>query len=89
MQTQKGGGRPRERTFTLLAVGSFFLLAALNLLRGEWLGAAFFLSGGLVFLERRRVDRWPKPARYLVTLALAALAVAMFVRLVMRARGGV
>ena len=89
MTTRKDDGRSRARTFTALTAGCFFLLALLNLLRGEWLGAVFFASGGLIFLERRRVDRWPKAARYLIFLLLGALAVAMLVRVVQRWQGGV
>ena len=79
--------RPREerpRTLVLLTSVIFILTGGLNLLLGEWLSAAFFLAGGFVFYKNREVDRWPKAARALVIVVLAALAVAMFVRLIQR-----
>lgn len=89
MNTRTGGGRRGGRAPAVVMSVCFLLLAALNLLRGEWLGALFFAGGGLITLERRRVDRWPRAARYAVVLALAAAGVAMLVRIVLRLRAGV
>lgn len=88
METQKGDGRPRGNALTWLIVGCFFLLGAINLLERDWLAGALFLSGGLVVLKGRELERGPKAVRYLVVLAVAALAVAMLVRVVLRIRAG-
>ena len=77
----------RPRAIMLLTAVLFILTGGLNLLAGEWLSAAFFLAGGFVFFKGKEIERWPKAARALVIVVLAALAVAMFVRLVQRAKG--
>jgi hypothetical protein len=79
-----GDENPRRRTILLMTSILFILAGGLNLLIGEWLSAAFFLAGGFVFLKGREIDRWPKAARVLVIVALALLAVAMFIRLIQR-----
>jgi hypothetical protein len=86
MQTQQDDGRPRGNALTWLMVGCFLLLGAVNLLNRDWLSAALFLLGGLTVLKGREIDRWPRAPRYLFVLAVAALAVALFVRIVLRLR---
>ena len=89
MQTQDDGGRPRSRSYAALMAGCFFLLGAVNLLNRAWLEGALFISGGLVVLKGREIERWPKAARSLVVVAVAGLAVAVFVRLVLKLAAGV
>ena len=89
MQTQDDGGRPRSRSYTTLMAGCFFLLGALNLLNRAWLEGALFISGGLVVLKGREIERWPKAARSLVVVVVAGLAGAVFVRLVLKLAAGV
>ena len=86
MQTQQGDGRPRA--YTKLMAVIFFLLGALNLLNREWALAGVFILGGLVNLKGREIDRWPKAARYLLFILLAALAVAAFVRIILKLKAG-
>jgi hypothetical protein len=83
------GDQPRQRGIVLLTAICLFAVGGFDLLLGEWLSAAFFVAGGFVFLKGREIERWPKAARYLITFALAALAVAMFVKLILqlKARG--
>lgn len=88
MQTQDDGGRPGARTFTALMAGCFFLLGVINLLNRDWPAGALFLSAGLVVLKGREMDRWPRAARYLITCAVGALAVAVCVRLVLKLAAG-
>jgi len=83
-QTQNDGGRPRARSYTTLMAGCFLLLGVINLLGRDWLEAALFLSAALVVFKGGEIERWPKAARYLVTLAVAALALAVLVRLILR-----
>jgi hypothetical protein len=78
-------GRPR--TARLLMLVPSLLLVVINLLDGEWVGAAFFLVCGFFFLKHREVDRWPIAARVLLLIALVVLGVAMIVRLIQRAKG--
>jgi hypothetical protein len=68
--------------------GCFFLLGAINLLNRARLEGALFISGGLVVLKGREIDRWPRAARYLVIIVVAGLAVAVFVRLVLKLAAG-
>ena len=89
MQTQQDDSRPRGNALTSLMVGCFLLLGAVNLLNRDWLSAALFLLGGIVILKGRELDRWPKAPRYLFVLAVAALAVAVLIRIVLRLRAGV
>jgi hypothetical protein len=77
----------RPRTLAPLASVIFILAGGLNLLSGEWLSAAFFLAGGFVFFKGREIERWPKAARALLIIVLAALAVAMFVTLTFKMKG--
>jgi hypothetical protein len=82
--------RPREerpRTLVLLTSVIFILTGGLNLVLGEWLSAAFFLTGGFVFFKGKEIERWPKAARALVIILLAALAVAMFVKMALKMKG--
>jgi hypothetical protein len=88
MQTQQGDERPRSHAYAKLMAGCFFLLGAMNLLSRDWLGASLFLAGGVVVLKGREIDRWPKAARYLVVLAVGALAVAALVRIILKLRAG-
>ena len=88
MQTQQGDGRTRAHAYAKLMAACFFLLGVVNLLNREWPGAAFFLAGGVIVLKGREIDRWPKAARYLVVLAVAALAVATLVRIVLKLKAG-
>jgi hypothetical protein len=74
--------QPRPNVLVLLTAITMFLAGGFNLLLGEWLSATFFITGGFIFLKGREIERLPKAARYLVTLALALLAVAMFVKLI-------
>ena len=93
METRPGRGTrpedegPRRNTAMLLAAVLFILTGGVNLLLGEWLSGAFFLAGGFVFLKGKEIDRWPKAARVLLVIALAALAVAMFLRLIVKFKG--
>jgi hypothetical protein len=88
MQTQDDGGRPGARTFAALMAGCFFLLGVINLLNRAWLEGALFISGGLVVLKGREIDRWPRAARHLVIVVVGALAVAVCVRLVLKLAAG-
>jgi hypothetical protein len=83
METRPDDDAPRASGLSLLTAVIFFVAGGFNLLLGEWLSATFFLVGGFIFLKGREINRWPKTARYLVTIALAALAVAMFVKLIL------
>lgn len=90
MRTQQGdGGRPRANAYTKFMAVIFLLLGGINLLNREWVAAALFVLSGLVVLKGREVEGWPKAARYLVLLVLAALAVATFVRIILRLKAGV
>jgi hypothetical protein len=70
----------------LLMVIPSLLLAVFDLLSGEWVGAAFFLVYSFFFLKHKDIDRWPKAARALFIIVFVALCVAMFVRLIQRAK---
>jgi hypothetical protein len=80
-RTTDGGGP--SRVLRVLAVVGFSLAFVINLLRGRWVTAAFFVAVGLLFLKGRAIDRWPKPARYLLIAVYAALAVGTFVTLIL------
>jgi len=75
------GGARRGLPWWVTAV--FFFCAGLNLLMTRWLAAAFFLSAGVVFLKHEAIERQTKLVRYLIVAGLAALTVAMFVKLVL------
>jgi predicted small integral membrane protein len=89
METRPADEQARPRGIALLTAVCLFAVGGVNLLLGEWLTTAFYLVGGFAFLKGREIERWPKAARYLFTIALAALAVAMFVKLIfqLKARG--
>jgi peptidoglycan/LPS O-acetylase OafA/YrhL len=86
MSTRPEDENPRRRMLLLLTVAVFALTGGLNLLSGEWLSAAFFLAGAFVFFKGKELDRWPKAARVILIIAFAALAVAMFVSLIQKAK---
>ncbi|HJQ33641.1 MAG TPA: hypothetical protein VJ866_15765 [Pyrinomonadaceae bacterium] len=69
-----------------ISSGLFIFAGGVELLLGEWLSAAFYLACGFVFFKGRDLERWPKAARVLVIIVLAALAVAMFVSLIQKAK---
>jgi len=75
---------PRRRMLLLVTSGLFIFACGVELLLGEWLSAAFYLACGFFFFKGREIDRWPKLARVLVIIALAALGVAMVVSLIQR-----
>ena len=77
----KGGGKT-SRLMRVLAGAGFSLAFVVNLLRGRWVTAAFFLAVGFLFLKGDEIDRWPKTARYLLILVYAALGVGMLLNLV-------
>ena len=76
------GGGTAALARRLLGVASFVALFVLNLLRGKWVAAAFFLATALLFLKGREADAWPKAVRYPLVILYAALAVVMFVTLI-------
>lgn len=77
---------PRRRMLMFISSGLFIFAGGVELLLGEWLSAAFYLACGFVFFKGRDLERWPKAARVLVIIVLAALAVAMFVSLIQKAK---
>ena len=81
-----GGGGP-SRAHRAVWLAGFAVAFAVNLLRGRWLTAAFFLAVGFVFVKGREIDGWPKAGRYLFILVYAALAVWMLVELIQELRG--
>ena len=81
-----GGGR-RSRVLRAVWLVGFAVAFAVNLVRGRWLTAAFFVAVGFVTLKGRELDRWPKAALYLFILIYAALAVAMLVQLIQDLKG--
>jgi hypothetical protein len=85
METLHREGQAPWRALKLATLVGFPTLLVTNLLLGDWLGAAYIFAAGFVFVVGRRIDRWPRPARYLVVLLLAALSAAMFVRLILTA----
>lgn len=66
----------------LLAAATFFLLCGFNLYLGKWLYAAFHFMAGFLVLKGKAIERWPRAARYLLIIAYAAVAVAMFFQLI-------
>jgi Na+/phosphate symporter len=82
-------GNPRRRMILLITSGLFILAGGVDLLRGEWLSAAFFLAGGFVFFRGKELERWPKAARVIIIIAFAALSVAMLISLIQKAKRGV
>jgi hypothetical protein len=85
MQTKPGDDEhPRARSIMLLTAACFVLVGGIDLLLSEWLSGVFFLFGAFFFLKGRDIGRWPKAARVLILLAFAALAVAMFVSLIIK-----
>ena len=80
VENDGGGTASLARMF--LGVASFVVLFVINLLRGRWVAAAFFLATALFFLKAKAVDDLPKPVGLILTILYAALAVAMFVTLI-------
>lgn len=77
--------KPPRWVKALAAVG-FSASFVINLLRGYWVTAAFFVATGLLFLLGARVDDWPKPRRYLFIIVYVAFAVATMVETFWRVR---
>jgi uncharacterized protein YqgC (DUF456 family) len=89
METRLTDDKPRARIIMYVAAVAFFLAGVVNLLVPNWLNTAFYFAGGLLFLFGKGIDRLPRAARYLIVVIFAALAVAMFVEMIVgfRARG--
>ena len=85
--TPRDGESPRRRSLVILTAVIFALNGGIYLFSGEWVSAAFFLAVGFFFYKGKEVERWPKAARVVAVVALAALGVAMLVRLVQRLKG--
>lgn len=86
METKLMNDNPRSPAILRFTAGAFLVAAVAHLLLTHWLDAAFFLAGGAIFLFGRRIERMPRAVRYLIVVAFGALAVAMFVELIIRAR---
>ena len=91
METRDGrraedGGGKTARVLKVVGLAGVAVAFVSELLRGRWLGAAFFLATGLLFLKGREADDWPKAVRYPLVVLYAALAVAMFVQLIQESK---
>ena len=82
MATPLTDDKPHARVVMYVAAAAFFLAGVVNLLVPNWLNTAFYFAGGLLFLFGKGIDRLPRAARYLIVIVFAALAVAMFVELI-------
>jgi hypothetical protein len=78
---------PRARALMLAAAAILLLAGVVELVLARWLIAAFDLCVGLFFWKGRAIERWPRVARILFIICLAALGVAMVVKLTLDMKG--
>lgn len=86
MESQLTDDRRRARVISLVMGLAFFFSILLSVSLAKWIYAAFYSACLTVVLLGKRLDRLPKPVRYLVLAAFAALCVATFVKLILDAQ---